>query len=611
KRFGPPPGFPLASSWPSIVHYLSGPNIYALGTRRHIRPPPAETGDDRSSWRVPDLRPPRRSRPAKGGARGLREREGTRAVPGRKTGREEYRLFARREGHAGEGQGSAGASELGSTAASDQSPVPGRPRRSDRRGGKTRAPGDPRTGALENAPRPTSERRTNAPPVPTRTRASDARSPTRRGDLLRGEDRPPAPGRRRGPLPVLAPSAQKASGTGSRHARCRLPAGRRTESPQFDLRISARNPTLRRGPFRTPETPLPANEEEEVPFRHTGLTPSLGMRVIHEQLRRLGSACRTSPERSTPRAPREGDARLCAGLFPFRSHLLRESRVRPCPSSTAGSPGPGRGTGQQAGWFNFGFWESASPAPSEHYSPFGPVAGRPSGGGSRTTGRPSLRPSVPAGRRRRKRANPPRLEGTSGRGSEFLPKGSGNPRPLWSGELPRAESPAREPAGEAGEAGRQARRHMPRRRPRRPPAVAAAPAPPARSRTEPSAGKAGRRAPDPVVLLRNRSPPTPPRGGGGGERHLHGAVSPHSQKILVAAFPEDGRRARGSEQPAAVRTVSREATSRHSREGGSRPSKKAQGRRNVRSTRRWNHGRIAIATKTSLLAAVFLDPRAK
>lgn len=51
------------------------------------------------------------------------------------------------------------------------------------------------------------------------------------------------------------------------------------------------------------------------------------MRVIHEQLRRLGSACRTSPERSTPRAPREGDARLCAGLFPFRSHLLRESRL--------------------------------------------------------------------------------------------------------------------------------------------------------------------------------------------------------------------------------------------------------------------------------------------
>ncbi len=72
-----------------------------------------------------------------------------------KTGREEYRLFARREGHAGEGKGSAGASELGSTAASDQSPVPGRPRRRDRRGGKTRAPGDPRTGALENAPRPT------------------------------------------------------------------------------------------------------------------------------------------------------------------------------------------------------------------------------------------------------------------------------------------------------------------------------------------------------------------------------------------------------------------------------------------------------------------------
>ncbi|ROT80738.1 Variant Ionotropic Glutamate Receptor [Penaeus vannamei] len=58
------------------------------------------------------------------------------------------------------------------------------------------------------------------------------------------------------------------------------------------------NPTLRRGPFRTPESSLPTNEEE-VPFRHTSLTPSQGMRVIHEQLRWLGSACRTSPKRST------------------------------------------------------------------------------------------------------------------------------------------------------------------------------------------------------------------------------------------------------------------------------------------------------------------------
>ena len=48
-----------------------------------------------------------------------------------KTGREEYRLFARREGSRGE----AGA------------PFP-TPRRSDRRGSKTRAPRDPRTNAL-------------------------------------------------------------------------------------------------------------------------------------------------------------------------------------------------------------------------------------------------------------------------------------------------------------------------------------------------------------------------------------------------------------------------------------------------------------------------------
>lgn len=107
-------------------------------------------------------------------------------------------------------------------------------------GGQDEGTGGSPDGRAGKRPPPNEERRTNAPPVPTRTRASDARvSPTRRGDLLRGEDRPPAPGRRRGPLPALAPSAE-ASGTGSRHARCRLPAGRRTESPQFDLRISAR-----------------------------------------------------------------------------------------------------------------------------------------------------------------------------------------------------------------------------------------------------------------------------------------------------------------------------------------------------------------------------------
>ena len=52
-----------------------------------------------------------------------------------KTGREEYRLFARREGSGG---GEAG----------EPAPPHPAPRRSDRRGSKTRAPRDPRTNAL-------------------------------------------------------------------------------------------------------------------------------------------------------------------------------------------------------------------------------------------------------------------------------------------------------------------------------------------------------------------------------------------------------------------------------------------------------------------------------
>ncbi|EFX62166.1 hypothetical protein DAPPUDRAFT_68172, partial [Daphnia pulex] len=32
NRCGPPPGFPLASSWPGIGHHLSGPNVCALGS---------------------------------------------------------------------------------------------------------------------------------------------------------------------------------------------------------------------------------------------------------------------------------------------------------------------------------------------------------------------------------------------------------------------------------------------------------------------------------------------------------------------------------------------------------------------------------------------------
>jgi hypothetical protein len=34
KRFGPPPEFPLASTYTSIVHHLSGPNMGALASPR-------------------------------------------------------------------------------------------------------------------------------------------------------------------------------------------------------------------------------------------------------------------------------------------------------------------------------------------------------------------------------------------------------------------------------------------------------------------------------------------------------------------------------------------------------------------------------------------------
>ena len=40
-RFGLPPGFPLASSCTSIVHHLSGPNLYALArlfTKDQVQP---------------------------------------------------------------------------------------------------------------------------------------------------------------------------------------------------------------------------------------------------------------------------------------------------------------------------------------------------------------------------------------------------------------------------------------------------------------------------------------------------------------------------------------------------------------------------------------------
>ena len=37
NRFGPPSGFPLTSSYPGIVHHLSGPNIYAQTQTFHQR----------------------------------------------------------------------------------------------------------------------------------------------------------------------------------------------------------------------------------------------------------------------------------------------------------------------------------------------------------------------------------------------------------------------------------------------------------------------------------------------------------------------------------------------------------------------------------------------
>ena len=37
NRFGPPSGFPLTSSYPGIVHHLSGPNIYAPTQTFHQR----------------------------------------------------------------------------------------------------------------------------------------------------------------------------------------------------------------------------------------------------------------------------------------------------------------------------------------------------------------------------------------------------------------------------------------------------------------------------------------------------------------------------------------------------------------------------------------------
>lgn len=131
---------------------------------------------------------------------------------------------------------------LGSTAASDPTPDLGRPRRRDRRGSKTRAPGDPRTGALETNParrveQGRAERAAGSYQDPGLRRPSSQRvAATYCGGKIARRRR--AGGGRRSPL--KAPSARGLRNGKSQHARYRLPAGRRTESPQFDLRISAR-----------------------------------------------------------------------------------------------------------------------------------------------------------------------------------------------------------------------------------------------------------------------------------------------------------------------------------------------------------------------------------
>ncbi|XP_069109172.1 uncharacterized protein [Argopecten irradians] len=47
NRYGPPPEFPLASSYSGIVHHLSGPNVYALA------PPLRRCGRDGPVVRLP------------------------------------------------------------------------------------------------------------------------------------------------------------------------------------------------------------------------------------------------------------------------------------------------------------------------------------------------------------------------------------------------------------------------------------------------------------------------------------------------------------------------------------------------------------------------------
>ena len=54
NHYGPPSGsgFPLTSSWPGIVHHLSGPNNYALRTPHKVRLMGSRGSAPYGSWEV-------------------------------------------------------------------------------------------------------------------------------------------------------------------------------------------------------------------------------------------------------------------------------------------------------------------------------------------------------------------------------------------------------------------------------------------------------------------------------------------------------------------------------------------------------------------------------
>lgn len=186
-------------------------------------------------------------------------------------------------------------------------------------------------------------------------------------------------------------------------------------------------------------------------------------------------------------------------------------------------PAPGGGPGNRPAGFISALGERLSD--SFGTFAFGPVAGRSRPAVSRSVGRPagrreedvddwasSVPPSLRADGDGRERTLHVLRERPDAGESEFLPKG-GNPRPLWSGELPRAESPAREPAGRQARRGGTCRA----RTPARPPTLPHLRHGRARSRPAEPDGP-----PDPVVLLRSRSPF--PRGGGRGESGTYTAL---------------------------------------------------------------------------------------